>query len=50
MYSRKSAGPRMEPLGTQLLINLKFLWGLSSQNDSKPSITEKRRSKTKYLS
>ena len=44
MYSRKSVGPRMDPWATPA-----FLWGLSIQNHLKPSITEKRGHKTKYL-
>ena len=44
MYSRKSVGPEMESYGTPALT------GCSHQNHLKPSITEKRQNKAKYLS
>ena len=48
MYSRKSAGLRIEPWGTQGIYSI-FLWRLPIQNHPKPSITAKRINKTKYL-
>ena len=47
MYSRKGVGPRMEPWVTPTLIGSSF--EDSIQNHSKPSITEKRRNRAKYL-
>ena len=48
MYSRKSVWPRIEPWGTPALTGYSF-WRLPIQNHLKPSITEKRRNKAKYL-
>ena len=46
MYRRKSVGPRMEPWGTPALT---VFWRRPIQNHLKPSITEKRKNKAKYL-
>ena len=47
MYSRKSLGPRMQPWETPVLTRQS--WRLPIQNHLKPSITQKRRNKAKYL-
>ena len=46
MYSKKSVGARMEPVGTPALTGYSCE---DFQNHLKPSITQKRRYKAKYL-